>query len=99
MNVQMVQARINRESVTDVEAAAKKMFAAIDEAQPEGIRYASSLLPDGETFVALLQIDDGAENPLPGLPEFREFLAGVEASRAEPADVQPLKVIGSYRLF
>ena len=99
MNVQMVQAKIRRERVIEVQAAARKMFAAIDAAQPEGIRYASSLLPDGETFVALLQVDDGVENPLPGIPEVREFLEGVEASRAEPATVQPLTVIGSYRLF
>ncbi len=99
MSVHMVQAKIKRESVTDVQAAAKKMFAAINAAQPEGIRYASSLLPDGETFVAFLQLDEGVENPLPGFPEFREFLEGVECSRAEPANVQPLTIIGSYRLF
>ena len=99
MSVHMVQAKVKRESVIDVQAAAKKMFAAINAAQPEGIRYASCLLPDGETFVALLQVDDGVENPLPGFPEFQEFLEGVEASRAEPANVQPLTVIGSYRLF
>jgi hypothetical protein len=99
MSVHMVQAKIKRESVTEVQAATKQMFAAIDGAQPEGIRYASCLLPDGETFVALLQIDDGVENPLPEFPEFRELLEGVEASRAEPPDVQPLTVIGSYRLF
>src|SRR4029079_17725239 len=90
MSVHMVEAKIKRESVTDVQAAAEKMFAAINAAQPEGIRYASSLLPDGETFVALLQVDDRVDNPLPGFPEFREFLEGVEASRAKLANVQPL---------
>jgi hypothetical protein len=99
MTVHMVQAKIKRESVTDVEAAAKTMFAALDAAQPEGIRYASCLLPDGETFVALLQLENGEENPLPGFPEFQAFLEGVEASRAAPAVVQPLTVVGSYRLF
>jgi hypothetical protein len=99
MSVHMVQAKIKRENVTGVQAAAQKMFAAIDGAQPEGIRYASCLLPDGETFVGLLQVDDGVENPLPGFAEFREFLEGVEASRAEPPNAQPLTVIGSYRLF
>jgi len=79
--------------------AAKKVFAAIDEAQPEGLRYASCLLPDGETFIALLQLDDGLENPLPGFPEFQQFIQEVEAQRAEPANVQPLTVVGSYRLF
>jgi hypothetical protein len=99
MSVLMAQAKINAESVTDVQAATKKMFAAINAAQPEGIRYASVLLPDGKTFVALLQVDDGAENPIPALPEFRALQERVESSRAEPPSVQTLKVIGSYRLF
>jgi len=99
MTLHMVQSKIRSESVGDVEAAAKKTFAALNDAQPQGIRYASAVLPDGETFLALLQLDDGVENPLPGVAEFREFLELVEASRAEPPDVQPLTVVGSYRLF
>jgi hypothetical protein len=75
------------------------MFAAINATQPEGIRYASVLLPDGETFVALALVDDRVENPIPGLPEFRELQERVEGSRAGPTSVQPRKVIGSYRLF
>jgi hypothetical protein len=74
MSVHMVEAKIRRESVTDVQAAAEKMFAAINAAQPEGIRYASSLLPDGETFVALLQVDDGVKNPLLGFPRIPRVL-------------------------
>jgi hypothetical protein len=34
-----------------------------------------------------------------GFPDFREFLESVEGLRAEPANVQLLTVIGSYRLF
>src|SRR5262249_62050573 len=85
MSVQMVEAKIRTESVADVQAAARKMFAAVNTARPEGIRYASCLLPDGETFVALLQIDNGLENPLPGLPEWREVFAPAQAPPAEPA--------------
>ncbi len=99
MSVQMAQVKIIAESVTDVQAATKKMFAALDAAQPEGIRYASLQLADGETFVALVQVDDGAENPIPGFPEFRELQELVEGSRAEPPNVQPLTVVGSYRMF
>ena len=99
MTVHMVQAKIKRDSVSDVETAASETFAAINVAQPEGIRYATCLLPDGETFVAFLQLDEGVDNPLPAFPEFQEFLAGVEASRAAPGEVQALKVVGSYRLF
>ena len=70
-----------------------------DAAQAEGIRYASLLLPDGETLVALLQVDNGLNNPLADLPEYQELLETAERSRAEPAVVQHLTVTGSYRLF
>jgi hypothetical protein len=99
MSVQMAQAKIKTESVSDVREATKKMFAAINAAQPEGIRYASLLLADGETFVAMVQVDDGVENPIPRYPEFRELQEIVDSSRAEPTSVQSWSVIGSYRLF
>ena len=57
MSVQIVQAKIKRESVTDAQAAAKKLFAALSDAQPEEIHCVSYLLPNGETFVALTQLD------------------------------------------
>lgn len=99
MSVLMAKARIKTEGVGDVEAATKKMFAAINAAQPEGIRYASLLLADGQTFVAIVQLDDGVENPVPGFPEFRELQEIVDGSRAEPNAVEQLTVVGSYRLF
>jgi hypothetical protein len=99
MTVQMAQAKIKTEGVADVQTATEKMFAAIDAARPEGIRYASLLLGDGETFVAIVQVDDGVENPIPGFPEFRELQELVEGSRAAPTAAQALTVVGSYRLF
>ena len=39
MNLMMIRADVQREHVADVEAAAQKMFAAIDEASPDGVRY------------------------------------------------------------
>jgi hypothetical protein len=99
MTVQMASAKIKTEGVADVGAATEKMFAAINATQPDGIRYASLLLADGETFVAIVQVDDGVENPIPGLPEFGELQDLVNGLRAEPTAVQSLTVVGSYRLF
>jgi hypothetical protein len=99
MSVQMANAKIKAERVSSVQTAARKLFAALNAAQPDGIRYAWGLLPDGETFLALVEVDDGVENPIPGFPEFRELQELVEGSRAEPPTVQPLTVVGSYRLF
>jgi hypothetical protein len=99
MTVHMAQARIKPEGVTDVHGATERMYAALNASQPEGIRYASMLLDDGETLVAVVQLEDGVENPVPGLPEFQELQEVVDRWRAEPNRLQSLTVIGSYRLF
>ena len=99
MSVYMAQAKVRAERVTDVQAAANKMFAALNAAQPEGIRYAWSVLPDGETFIALAQLDDGVENPISGFFEFQELQEGLKDWLAETPTSQPLTVVGSYRLF
>jgi hypothetical protein len=99
MSVVMIRARVKDESVAEVESAAKAMFAAIDEAQPQGIRYASTKLPDGVTFVILLAVEDGIENPLPAVPAFREFQQNLPGWLVEPATPEPLTVVGSYNLF
>ena len=75
------------------------MFAAIEREQLEGIRYASVKLEDGVTFLAVLEIEDGVENPLPALPEAQSSTAASRGGYAEPPEVGPGTVIGSYRLF
>jgi hypothetical protein len=99
MNVLMARAKVKAESVAEIEAATKTMFAAINEAQPQGVRYASCLLPDGVTFVVLLALDDPTGNPLTAVPEFREFQGNLKNWFAEPPIAEQLTVIGSYRVF
>jgi hypothetical protein len=99
MNVLVARAKVKAAHVTELEAAADKMFTAIREAQPEGIRYAWLLLDDGETFAAIVQVDDGVENTIPALPEYRELQERLADSLAEPPSRASLTVLGSYRLF
>jgi hypothetical protein len=99
MNVLMVHSKIRAENVEDVDAAVQRLFAAIEREEPKGIRYASCRLPDGVTYVALLELDEGVDNPLPALPEFREFQENLKGWMAEPPTAEPLTVIGSYRFF
>jgi hypothetical protein len=73
MNVLMVRSKVKAKSVAEVEAAITKVFSAIERAQPAGVRYASSRLEDGVTFVALLELEGGVDNPLKALPAFVEF--------------------------
>src|SRR4051794_5527969 len=99
MSVLTVRATLKEEHVADAEAAAKRMFAAIERERLEGIRYASIRLEDGVTFLALLEVEDGIENPLAGLPEAQEFYASLPGWHAAPPEVGPATVIGSYRFF
>ena len=85
--------------VAEVQAGVNKMFAAIEQAQPEGVRYSSSRLPDGVTFLAQLELRDGIENPLPQIPAFREFQENLKQWIAEPPVPEQLTVVGSYRAF
>jgi hypothetical protein len=99
MSVLTVRATLKEEHVADAEAAVKRMFAAIERERLEGIRYASVRLEDGVTFLALLEVEDGMENPLAGLPEAQEFYASLPGWHAGPPEVGPATVIGSYRFF
>ncbi|SDM15808.1 hypothetical protein [Nonomuraea jiangxiensis] len=99
MKLMMVQAEIKPECVDEIEAAGRKLFSAIERERPQGLRYASCRLPDGVTYLNLLALDDGVENPLPALPEAGEFQAGLKGWLAEPATSRSLTIIGSYRLF
>jgi hypothetical protein len=95
----MVRSKVKAEHVAELEAAAKRLITALHQAQPNGIRYASCRLPDGVTYVAVLEVEDGVENPLPALPEYRAFQENLKNWMAEPPIPEPLTVIGSYRLF
>jgi hypothetical protein len=99
MTVLTVRAKLKEEHVAEAEAAVKRMFAAIEREGLEGIRYASIKLDDGVTYLALLELEDGVENPLSELPEAQEFYASLPGWHAEPPEVGPGTVIGSYRLF
>ena len=95
----MVRAKVRADSAAEVEAAARAMFAAIEKAQPQGVRYASSKLPDGLTYVILLGLDDDENNPLGAVPAFRNFQENLNAWIAGPPAIEQLTPVGSYRLF
>jgi hypothetical protein len=99
MSVLMIRAKVKDEHMAEAEAAAEKMFTAIHAAAPTNVRYASAKAGDGTTFVVLLQVEEGTENPLPAIPEFRHFQESLKAWLAERPTPDQLTVVGSYRLF
>ena len=99
MNVLMVRAKIKEENVADARAAIEKVIHALEEAQPAGVRYASCLLSDGVTFVALLKLEDDGGHPLRGFPAYQEMVEDLKQWYAEPPAAQQMTVTGSYGLF
>jgi hypothetical protein len=99
MNVMMFRATVKDEHLSNIEAALRTMFAAIQAHHPQGVRYASSRLGNTSTFIILLALEQPGENPLAAIPEFRAFQAQIQGWLAEPTVPQPLTVVGSYNLF
>jgi hypothetical protein len=99
MSVLMVTSKIREEHVTEAQAAVDKLISALEREQLEGVRYAVTLMSDGVTIVAFLEIKPGQEHPLRNFPEYVELLEKTDPWRAEPASADLMTVLGSYHLF
>lgn len=99
MTILMVTSKVKEENVADAEAAVDKLFRALEEAQPAGVRYAVTKFSDGVTIVAFLELGPGQEHPLQTLPAYTELLESFGPWRAEPPAVEHMTVLGSFHLF
>jgi hypothetical protein len=103
MSVLMLTTKVKEENAADAQAALEKLFKELEQAQPAGVRYATTRLSDGVTFVAFLEVENSEDplrdNPLRALPAHAELLENLKQWVAEPAAVEHMTVVGSYRLF
>jgi hypothetical protein len=99
MSVMMVRQKVKDGSVEEAEAAARDLFATLVRVGPEGLRYASTRVVDSSTFVALIELADGIEDPRPAIPEYLRFLEQLKDLVDGPPVIERLDVVGSYNLF
>ena len=99
MSVTLVRQKVKDESVEQGEAAVRDLFATLDRVRPEGLRYASTRVADSSTFVILLELADGGEDPRPAIPEYALFLEQLKDWVDGPPVIEQLDVVGSYNLF
>jgi hypothetical protein len=99
MSVLMLRQKVKDGGVEEAEAAARELFATLDRVRPEGIHYASTRVADTSTFVALVEIDDGHEDPRLAIPEYGRFLELLKGLVEGPPEIEHLDVVGSYNLF
>jgi hypothetical protein len=97
MPTMMLRYQVADEGVAEVATAIKDAFAAVRAQRPEGLRYAYYRRPGSTEFVALLELDEGVENPLFGIPATEQLRSTVAKwAMGEPPAPQPLDVLGSY---
>jgi hypothetical protein len=99
MSLMMLRQKVKDESVEEAAAAARDLFATLDRVRPEGLRYASTRVADSSTFVALIELADGIEDPRAAIPEYLRFLKQLKAFVDGPPVIEQLDVVGSYNLF
>ncbi|MBE1537915.1 hypothetical protein [Actinomadura algeriensis] len=100
MPVFMISYQVADEGVAEVVEAVEKAFAAVNAQRPDGVRYAYLRRAESSEFVALLELAEGVENPLPGIAEARGLQATVAEWAVGPAPApQPLEVLGDYRML
>jgi hypothetical protein len=99
MSVTLLHQKVKEGKVEEAEAAARDLFAALDRVRPEGIRYASTRVMDSSTFVAVVELADGREDPRLAIPEFGRFVEQLKDLVDGPLVIEQLDVVASYNLF
>jgi hypothetical protein len=99
MSVVVVRYRTRPDRADENQALVEKVFAELAAARPEGLRYATFRLADGEQFVHVAEVHtaDGA-NPLAGIAAFAEFQRDILERMAEGPVVADATLVGSYGL-
>jgi hypothetical protein len=75
-----------------------KVFAELQAAKPDGIRYLSLRLDD-DTFVHFVEAESDSANALPGLPAFKAFQSGIRERCIEPPLAGGVTIVGNYRML
>jgi hypothetical protein len=92
----VIRYRVRPDAADENVRLVKAVYAALAEAEPKDLEYATYQLEDGVTFVHVAKLPD-AENPLGALPEFAEFQRQINERCVEQPAPAAATVVGSYR--
>jgi hypothetical protein len=99
MSVTLLRQKVKDECVEEGETAVRDLFAALDRVRPQGLRYASTRVTDNSTFVIMIELAEGSEDPRPAIPEYALFLEQLKGLVDGPPVIEQLEVVGSFNLF
>jgi hypothetical protein len=86
--------------MTDQNAALiAAVFAELNAAKPDGVRYLSLRLED-DTFMHFVETEAGdGTSDLPKLAAFKAFQSGIRERCVEPPLVRDVTIVGNYRML
>ncbi len=76
----------------------ERVFAELGAKDPGGLRYATFRLADGVSFMHVV-VQEGDDNPLPGMAAFEEFQRGIGDRCVAPPTRVEISIVGAYRLL
>ena len=92
----IVRYKLKLGRVEENEQLVKEVYNELSREEPEGFSYATYKLEDGLTFIHVASHEPGSKNPLPGLPAFKNFQAGIKDRCDELPVVNHVTEVGSY---
>jgi hypothetical protein len=92
-----VRYRVRPDRVAENERLVGQVYAALAEARPAGLRYATIKLADGVTFMHQMSAETPEANEvLRQLPPFKAFTAGIKERCAELPVTEEVVEVGRY---
>jgi hypothetical protein len=94
----VVRYRVHPDRVAENERLVGRVYAALAEARPAGLRYATIKLADGVTFLHQMSAETPEANELlRQLPAFKAFTAGIKERCVEPPTTEEVTEVGRYQ--
>lgn len=96
MSVQTIRFRTSPEHVPAVVDQIAALFAAVEAAAPAQLQYTALRETDEPVFILILELPDGAENPLPSIPAAAAFRGWLPHQTDDDLTPRPCAVLGRY---
>lgn len=96
MSVQTVRFRTSPEQSSAVIDQIEALFAAVHAATPQEMQYTALRETDEPVFTLILELPDGAENPLPSIPAAVAFRSWLPSQTDDNLTPRSFTVVGGY---
>lgn len=92
----MARFHLKPEARSDFEAAVQRLVDALTRKPVRGVYY-TVVRESSSTYLGLLALENGLENPLPSFPEGKAFLESIASWSTQPPERSEPSLVGMYR--